>query len=97
MTTEREGKFTPKNHSQTDNNSEENGSTLSESDGATINQKIKVNEGHRKIKYNKGEFGICHDENCPKCGWVETIRVCDKDANTIRFECYKCGWKEIIK
>ena len=41
----------------------------------------------------------CHDEDCPKCGFPETIII--RDAKTMKplmIECSKkCGWSKPLK
>lgn len=44
----------------------------------------------------KEETRLCHDEDCPKCGFPETVLVCEGEKmKPIRWECSAnppCGW-----
>lgn len=39
-------------------------------------------------------MSICHDEDCPRCGWPETY--VEGETAPERIGCRKCGWVEEI-
>lgn len=39
---------------------------------------------------------ICHDEDCPECGWPETYLAGTVENGPEHFGCRKCGWTEPV-